>query len=443
MNVRLRPVDTMSGRPGLTAIRCATIFVSLFLLTTGSLPSQAVRVGPAVTTVYTFSAFNVDGVTNTDGAHLWAPLLLDSGNGLFYGVAADGGPNGTGTLFSLDTSGHLTVIHAFSALDPSTQTNDDGAHPYAGLNMAPSNGIIYGTTNAGGTGGSGTIFAYSPTSHDFATIYSFTARNKNAENTDGAVPNGGIIEASDGNLYGTTSFGGRFATGTIYEIERPGGFKTLHSFGIEPANGTGNTFAGGPYAQLVENPKGVLWGSTSYGGLTNHGSLFTMIIPSDTFTVMHFFQGTASLYNVDGYDAVGLVATPTGVLVGVAAYGGTGGDGNVFNVQPDGSVVNIHQEDPLSYRGTNIQGGFPSAPITDDKGNVYFSVCAGGEEGHGGVVKLTGFGQFKFFADTWPTQGSEPHSAVTLTPDKQLYGTTTDGGANGTGSIFMLTIPTG
>jgi uncharacterized repeat protein (TIGR03803 family) len=156
------------------------------------------------------------------------------------------------------------------------------------------------------------------------------------------------------------------------------------------------------------------------------------------YAVMHTFEGSTSYFNTDGANAMGLVPVPGGYMIGTTSDGGTGGDGNVFKMSATGAYTKWHEDQPLNFQGINVQGAFPSAPIADSLGNVYYTVSAGASEGHGGVVKLTSAGAFRFLAHTYPTEGGEPHGALALTPANKLYGITTNGGANGTGSIFEV-----
>jgi uncharacterized repeat protein (TIGR03803 family) len=161
---------------------------------------------------------NLHSFTGSDGTGPMGSLVL-SGNTL-YGTALSGGSSGNGTVFTVKTDGSgFTVIHSFTATSTNSSglyTNYDGAYPYAGLIVAGS--TLYGTASAGGTGGSGTVFALNTDGAGFTIIHSFTASfNPYVTNSDGAGPVAGLI-LSGNTLYGTTSGGGIFGNGTIFSF---------------------------------------------------------------------------------------------------------------------------------------------------------------------------------------------------------------------------------
>lgn len=151
--------------------------------------------------------------------------LIRGRDGNFYGTTAGGGLYGWGTVFKLDQSGTLTTLHAFN--------RDDGARPVPELVQA-SDGTLYGTTSRGGAFDRGTVFRIG--SGAFLSLYSFGAAA-----TDGSYPNGPLVQASDGNLYGTTFMGGCSDSGTVFKIDSRGALATIHTFsgadGEEPEAG--------------------------------------------------------------------------------------------------------------------------------------------------------------------------------------------------------------
>jgi len=212
-----------------------------------------------LTTLYSFCA-----QTNcTDGWTVNSALTRAS-NGKFYGVTANGGANGWGTVFSITTAGTLTTLHSFASTD--------GASPFGGLVQA-SDGNLYGTTSDGGRAGEGTVFKMGEAGK-LATIYNFCAK---AYCPDGKAPFGTLIQGSNGDLYGTTNAGGMLNRGTIFEITAKGVLTTLHSFG-----GADGSF---PYAGLVQDSSnGTLYGTTYSGGNlscifygTGCGTVFSLV----------------------------------------------------------------------------------------------------------------------------------------------------------------------
>ena len=186
-----------------------------------------------------------------DGAGPNGGLIGDSAGNL-YGTT-NGGGAGAGVVFKLDTSGNLTVLHTFSG-------GADGGYPLSGV-IRDSAGNLYGATQAGGTSGSGVVFKIDPSDNE-TVLYSFTG------GADGSVP-AWVVLARDsvGNLYGTTAFGGASGNGVVFKIDPSGNETVLHSF----AGGTdGNT----PYAGVVLGPDGNLYGTTPFGGQTNGGIVY-------------------------------------------------------------------------------------------------------------------------------------------------------------------------
>jgi uncharacterized repeat protein (TIGR03803 family) len=205
-------------------------------------------------------ATNAAAVTNlisfngTDGAYP-SPILVQGTDGYLYGTAENGGiyASGAGTIFRISTSGVFTVLHNFNG-------TNDGAVPIAGLVQAV-DGNFYGTTLQGGTYNQGTVFEITP-SGAFTTLYSFTG------GTDGAEPWGGLVQATNGNLYGTTQQGGTYGDGTVFQIAPTGPLTTIAQFdGYQGATPEGN---------LVQGPDGNLYSATFGGGQGGNGAFFSI-----------------------------------------------------------------------------------------------------------------------------------------------------------------------
>jgi uncharacterized repeat protein (TIGR03803 family) len=198
----------------------------------------------------------------TDGAAPYAGLIQGP-DGTLYGTTYDGGANGGGTVFQMAPDGSgFTVLHSFTG-------PTDGARPYAGLIQGPDR-TLYGTTFYGGTYGAGTIFQMAPDGSGFTVLYSFTGV------TDGAGPYAGLIQGPDGTLYGTTYYGGGANNGgTVFQMAPDGsGFTVLHSFAGYTTDGAG------PYAGLIQGTDGKLYGTTLSGGnsLSARGVVFQLTL---------------------------------------------------------------------------------------------------------------------------------------------------------------------
>jgi uncharacterized repeat protein (TIGR03803 family) len=202
---------------------------------------------------------------STDGGNPVAALVQAS-DGDFYGVANSGGAGGEqGTVFKISTSGTLTPLYAFCT-QGAFPTCPDGAAPRGTLVQA-TNGDFYGTTYAAGANSGGTVFRITP-GGALTTLYSFCAQGVVPNCPDGANPYAGLVQATDGNLYGTTYMGGANGFGTVFKITPGGRLTTLLSF--DGANG------GKPYTGLLQATNGNIYGTTLYGGTTGNGTIFSL-----------------------------------------------------------------------------------------------------------------------------------------------------------------------
>jgi uncharacterized repeat protein (TIGR03803 family) len=210
------------------------------------------------------AVFFFDGA---DGANPHAGLVQGS-DGNFYGTTLGGGTNGGwGTVFKMGTNGALTTLNSFGG-------GTDGASPHAGL-VQGNDGSFYGTTSGGGTNNYGTVFKIS-TNGAFTSLYSFTG------GTDGASPRAGLVQGSDGSLYGTTYGGGSSSNGTVFAVNTNGTrFTTLYSFSASSTNSSGvytNSDGANPQAGLILSGN-TLYGTTSAGGIWGDGTVFSITLP--------------------------------------------------------------------------------------------------------------------------------------------------------------------
>jgi uncharacterized repeat protein (TIGR03803 family) len=265
------------------------------------------RITPADTETVLYSfAGGSDGVTPYAG-------LIEGSDGSFYGTTSAGGANNSGTVFRITPTGVETVLHSFGS-------DSDGATPYAGL-IKGSDGNFYGTSVEGGANGAGTVFRITPAGVE-TVLYSF------AGGSDGIGPRAGLIEGSDGNFYGTTELGGLHNLGTgrnrgaVFRITPDGMETVLYSF-------AGGTDGSEPLAGLVEGSDGNLYGTTSAGGAHNGGTVFR-ITPAGVETVLYSFAG-----GMDGSQPLaGLIEGSDGNFYGTTSAGGTNNIGTVFRLVP-------------------------------------------------------------------------------------------------------------
>jgi uncharacterized repeat protein (TIGR03803 family) len=235
-------------------------------------------------------SFTATSITNSDGAYPEAGLIL-SGNTL-YGTAVQGGTSGNGTVFALNTDGTgFTTLHSFTGTSipgASNGTNSDGTGPQTRLIL--SGNTLFGTASAGGTSGNGTVFALNTDGTGFTTLHSFTSVSNpnhfsNGTNSDGANPYAGLI-LSGNTLYGTTDQGGSGGTGTLFALNTNGtGFTTLYSFTALSPNFTNsggiiyytNSDGAGPSGLILSS--NTLYGTTLGIGSSGSGTVFSLSLP--------------------------------------------------------------------------------------------------------------------------------------------------------------------
>ena len=310
----------------------------------------------------------------------------------------------------------------------------DGNYPYAGL-IFDAAGNLYGTTSAGGTNSAGTVFELTPAGGGTWTekvLHNF------GSGTDGKTPYAGLIFDAAGNLYGTTLAGGTNGAGTVFELTPAGGGtwteKVLWSFG----NGTDGY---SPSGSLIFDAAGNLYGTTQYGGTSISGTVFELTpAAGGTWTekvLWSFGSGADGAYPPDG-----LIFDAAGNLYGTAYHGGAHGYGTVFELTPAGGGT--WTEKVLWSFGNGMDGGYPeSGLIFDAAGNLYGTTFSKGSDGGGTVFELT-----PAAGGTWTeqvlhnfgsgTDGAKPYAGLVLDAAGNLYGTTYLGGSYGGGTVFRL-----
>jgi uncharacterized repeat protein (TIGR03803 family) len=331
-------------------------------------------------------------------------LILATG-GDFYGVTATGGARSNcvtdycGTIFRISSSGALTTFYEFCA-----QANcADGSIPSSIMQAADGN--FYGTTASGGTnysdfscgsGGCGTFFKITPDGN-LVTLYNFCSLPDCA---DGSEPRG-IVQAADGNFYGTTIFGGANITcgsgyecGTVFKITSEGKLSTLYNFCPQAGCADGYFAIGG----IIQGTDGNFYGANYGGGRFYKGTIFKLT-RTGTLTTLHTFK------NRDGESPVGRpIQASDGNLYGTTEFGGTEsincqdvGCGTVFEITRGGALSTLYRLHP-------VDGSYPSAPLAQGTdGNFYGTTSGNGATGYGTVFRVsTGISPF---IKTLPTVG--------------------------------------
>jgi uncharacterized repeat protein (TIGR03803 family) len=397
----------------------------LWAMAATALPAQT------FTTLYNFCSQSncTDGIGPRDA-------LIQATNGSLYGTTEEGGfvncefSTSCGTVFKITTGGSLTTLYSFC----SQSGCPDGNYPIAGL-VQDTNANLYGTTlwNGGGVNHYGTVFQITP-GGDLTTLYSFCSESGCA---DGTNPFAGLVQASNGSLYGTTMAYGASGYGTVFKITQSGMLTTLASFG-----GTDGEI---PEGQLVQATNGSLYGTTFYGGTNGAcgqfgcGTVFK-ITPGGTLTTLHSFEET------DGdQPEAGLVQATDGDLYGTTSRGGitascpsVGRCGTVFKITPSGALTSLY-----SFGGPN--GSEPGAGlIQGTDGNFYGTTFDGGTNGnYGTVFKITASGVLTTLHRFDSTDGAYPEAGLVQDTNGTFYGTTSGGGTANAGTVFSLSVGLG
>ena len=395
-----------------------------------------------------------------------ATLTLSS-DGNYYGVSVSGGLYRAGTVFRVTPSGDLKTVHSFSP------TGTAGVNPRSALVEGP-DGMLYGSTSTGGSGGTGTIFKIAPggaltTLHNFsgsqgnpsaltlgsdgnlygtfAPFFSWTdskvgtvfrisptgafavvhafQRNKSGEMPAGGYPNG-LTRGSDGALYGTTRLGGAHGAGTFFRVSPPAGFTTIRSF----AEGQGFS------STLAAGKAGKLYG-TSHGGTgaRPHGYVASITEAGD-FMELYVFTGGADGSGGDesGADGYAMVLLGSdGNLYGTAPSGGSLGYGTVFRLTPSGAFNVLHTF------ANGADGAKPKFGLVENNTGKLVGVTSGDATGKpGSAFEITKDGDFSTLLVFTPTtDGNTPVGQMVQAPDGSFYGVTS-GGVTAAATVFRL-----
>lgn len=358
----------------------------------------------AITTLVNFSG--TAGIR--PGAEALGPLAV-SGS-LLYGVTRGGGSGGFGTIFEVSTTGAWRLLGEFTG----TSGVRPGVNPAGGLLMN-TDGLLYGTTEFGGTNGFGVAFSTTT-----AVTPAFTTLRHFAD-ASGSQPTGTLVRGSDGLLYGSTANGGANGLGTLFKITTGGTHTLLESFTGESGAFPGSAMRGG----LTGTGGLLFYGVTSSGGPGNLGSVFS-INSTGTFTSL----GGLSL--IEGWMPCGApVDSGTGELWFPIAGGGTAGGGNLMSVDTSGSLSVVA---PLG----GALGTFADGALTTDGTSFYGVTAKGGASARGTMFRYTpGFGVS--LVSTYTTSaGSLAEGPLVLGSGGLFYGIGREGGASSRGTIYRI-----
>jgi uncharacterized protein (TIGR03437 family) len=342
--------------------------------------------------------------------------LVEGPDGNFYGTTSVGGDNTCGTVFQMTPAGAITTLHGFSY-------SVDGCSPESGVTLG-SDGSLYGTTEL-------SIFKIT-LSGAFTLLYMQGANGPHLLN--------GLIQASDGNFYGTASQGGTGNAGMIFSITPSGTFTPLINF-------SGTATGGAPQGPLIQASDGNLYGTTSAGGAVgaDSGTVFKMTLDG-TLTTIYSFCATSGCPDGDS-PYTGLVQANDGNLYGTT-QGSENGSGTIFKMTLGGTLTTLY---------TFCLQGLSSCPDGDSPlgsliqgidGNLYGTTSNEGMFNQAGTLfQITTSGTLttlhQFCSQSGCADGSYPQGSLFQTSDGTLYGATNSGGANDFGVVFSLKPPAG
>jgi uncharacterized repeat protein (TIGR03803 family) len=371
-------------------------------------------------TFTTLHSFN-----GTDGKLPFAALSQGT-DGNIYGTTYYGGTASSGNVFKISTVGSLKSAYAFC----SAANCADGEYTYAAP-VQGTDGNYYGTTYLGGANDQGTVFKLTA-GGKLTTLHSFNG-------TDGAEPLAGVVQAANGAFYGTTYSGGSKGDGTVFKITSGGVFTSLHSFCSQSSCTDGDN----PFAPLLLGTDGNLYGTTLAGGAHGDGEVFK-ITPSGALTVLYSFCSQSGC--ADGeFPQTGLVQASDGNFYGTTILGGAYGNGTIFKMTPTGTLTTIYSV--CSQNGCPDGNYLYAGLIQATDGNLYGIMQIGGANNFGTIFSITTSGAlttlYSFCSQSGCADGEYPAAGLVQDTNGTLYGTTADGGANGDGTVFSLSLGLG
>jgi uncharacterized repeat protein (TIGR03803 family) len=338
-------------------------------------------------------------------------LLIQGSDGNFYGKARSSVSLDNQIVFKLDGSWNYSVLYEFD-------DSNESAKSMVGL-IQGNDGSLYATTEAGGSGNSGTVSKLDSLGN-YSVLHEF-------EESEGRYPQAGLTQGSDGSFYGTTSEGGGYGAGSVFKLDSLGIFSLVHSFGSSSDLGTS------PNAELIQGSDGNLYGTTTHGGTAGEGTVFKLD-PSGDFIILHSFEADSG----GGKNPVTkLIQDGDGNLFGSTYFGGSNNTGIVYKIDPSGNFSVLYEFAQES------EGLFPTLRILGSDGNFYGTydgtiMYPGVSDNAGLIFKLTPSGSFSVLHEfDSASEGGNP-GALFQGIDGHLYGVTNFGGSTNFGTIFKL-----
>ncbi len=353
---------------------------------------------------------NGSGFTILQGFNDWGQLpngsLLKGDDGNFYGMTSYGGTYNYGSIFKISATGAVTVLRELNY-------TTDGGYPDGEL-IRGTDGQYYGMTLNGGLNGYGTIFKIS-SSGTFTIV-------RNLSFADGASPHGHLTLASDGNYYGITYGGGANGYGAIFKLAPGGAYTVLHSM-------NNITDGANSYSSLTEGKDGNLYGVT-YTDATNFSGTIFKVTKTGALTVLRFLKAA------DGINPKSnLIQATDGNFYGTCYKGGTNSVGTIFKITTAGSFTVVRN---LTY---SADGGYPYGSLFQNTdGFLYGMMASGGANGAGTIYKLSTSGSYTVLHSLQATtEGSTPNGELVKGNDGNLYALASTGGTYNMGTAFKVT----
>ena len=355
-----------------------------------------------------------------DGSNGSSPAgsLTQATDGNFYGVTRFGGAFNEGSVFRVTPDGKITSIYSFCS-----QTNcTDGAAPLSGPILA-SDGNLYGITRGGGASNSAGTFYRITLDGALTTLYTFCTTSGCP---DGAVPNG-IIQAADGNFYGTAPIGGKANLGTFFRITPSGEFSTLYSFCSWNNCRDGSS----PYAPPIQGSNGSFYGTTVLGGVG--AGLVYELTPGKGYQVLEkFCYGALQVCPFGSEPTASLVQDAAGNLFGTTAFGGTYDSGTVFEIPAKGEALVVHAfhlkdwVDPSTGLILASDGNLYGVGLNNDWDNL---------NGYGTIFEITSANAYSVLSSNYQSL----NGPVVQGTDGDFYGTTVySKSSSDHGTVFKL-----
>jgi uncharacterized repeat protein (TIGR03803 family) len=341
--------------------------------------------------------------------------LVQASNGLIFGTCQLGGLNGRGTIYQFNTGTNaFTKRYDFAAFPSVT-----GGTPFAGLVQA-SNGLLYGASSGGGTALGGVIYSFSPT-----TPFTYTVVHNFAQAT-GWQPLAELTQASNGLLYGVASSGGANAGGVLFSFAPTGSVYTV-------LRDMGGVSGATPYGRMIVGSNGDLYGATTAGGTGSAGVVFSYNISTATYTVLYNLStgGFANMWS-------GMIEDPAGSLVGLCSDGGGASQGALFRL--DINTAQATQLVPFSLSfGSNPKGRLLKA----SDGSFYGMTSGGGVNDDGVIFSFNpATNTYQKRQDLSATLGANPLGTFTEIGGK-LYALCQFGGTNNGGTLIEYDLASG